>query len=131
MADIYGSWKNEMSFGGMTITTTQIIRPDGSFETHMNYPMGGDGRQSIYHYGTVEIGPTTMRISFERGKTEGSGSADPARNFPLRDFTAAEIDEAETLLDQDIPYTLDGDTLSMTVQSPAGPMEIAYTRQPE
>lgn len=131
MADIYGTWKNEMNFAGMSITTMQIIRDDGRYETHMNYPMGGDGRQTIYHYGTVEIGASSLRLQFGHGKTAGSGCADESKNFPLRDFTAAEADEAELLLDQDIAYTLDGDTLSMSVQSPAGPIDVVYTRMSE
>ncbi len=131
MSGIFGSWTNEMNFAGMSITTTQIIREDGSYETRMNYPLGGEGRQDIYHYGTAEIGQSSMRLRFHSGKTGGSGCADESKNFALRDFTSAEVDEAEALLDQDIAYTLEGDRLSMTVQSPAGPIEVVYTRQAE
>ncbi len=58
-------------------------------------------------------------------------SADPAQNFEMRDFTEAEHEEAAGLLAQEIPYVVDGDTLTTTVTAPGiGEMKIAYTRVP-
>ena len=129
MSGIHGVWKHEMVYGGASMVTVQTIREDGSYETHMVFPMGGGCRQHIFHYGHVEIGDTTLKLRFESGTTTMKGCEDASKNFESRGFTEAEINEAQTLLAQEIPYTVDGDTLTTTVQGPGGQMKIDYTRQ--
>ena len=58
-----------------------------------------------------------------------TGCADASKNFEMRDFTEAEVNEAETLLAQEIPYSVEGDTFTTTVQGPGGSMDVVYKRQ--
>jgi hypothetical protein len=58
-----------------------------------------------------------------------TGCTDPSRNFGTRDFTEAEIDEARRLLSQEIPYSVEGDSLMMKVSGPMGEMKVVYNRQ--
>ncbi|MCG8605219.1 hypothetical protein MJD09_09500 [bacterium] len=51
-------------------------------------------RLQIYHYGTVETGEGTLKLNFISGKTKMIGCEDPSKNFDLRGFTNAEVDEA-------------------------------------
>ena len=131
MSNIYGIWKHEMDYGGSSTVTTQTIRDDGSYETHMIYAMGGGCGQHIYHYGKLDVGEVSLRVNFESGETEMMDCEDPSRNFDRRGFTEAEIDEATSLLGQEIPYTVEGDRLTMTVKVPMGEMEVVYDRQAE
>ena len=131
MSGIYGIWKHEMAYEGSSTVTTQTIREDGSYQTHMVFTTGGGCQQHIYHYGTLEIGSTTLKLNFKSGKTEMKECEDLSKNFDTRDFTEAETHEAKSLLEQEIPYTVEGDTLTTRVSSPMGEMEVVYNRQVE
>lgn len=130
-SSVYGTWKNEMASGDSSVITTQTIREDGSYETHMIFPVGAGCRQHIYHYGEVTIGETTLQLTLASGKTAMTGCENGSQNFALRDLTRAELEEARRLLAQEIPYTVDDDTLTTTVNSPMGEMNVAYERQVE
>ena len=67
-------------------------------------------------------------MSIESGETEMRDCEDPSRNFDRRGFTEAEINEATSLLGQEIPYIVDEDRLTMTVKGPMGEMEVVYNR---
>lgn len=131
MSSIYGTWKHEMDYGGSSTVTTQTIREDGSYETHMIYAMDGGCRQHIVHYGKLDIGEVSLRVNFESGETEMRDCEDSSRNFDRRGFTEVEINEAKNLLRQEIPYTVDDDRLTMTVKGPMDEMEVVYNRQVE
>ena len=131
MSSIRGVWKHEASYGGRTVVTVQAIREDNTYETHMVFPSAGGCEQHVYHYGSVEVGDATLRLHFGSGKTKMTGCQDESKNFELRDFTEAEIDEAKTLLAQNIPFTVVDDTFTTTVKTPVGEMSIAYKRQVE
>lgn len=128
MSGIYGIWKNEMSFGDSSVVTTHTIREDGSYETHMIYGMGGGCRQHIFHFGKLDFDDASLRLSIESGETEMRDCEDPPRNFDRRGFTETEINEATSLLGQEIPYIVDDDRLTMTVKGPMGEMEVVYNR---
>jgi hypothetical protein len=116
---------------GSSSVTTQTLRDDGTYETHMIFAFDGGCEQHIHHYGTFEIGEATLQLSFDSGETSMTGCTDPSNNFDERDFTEAEIDEARGLLAQEIPYSVDGDSLVMTVRGPMGEMNVVYERQGE
>ena len=97
----------------------------------MIFSFGGGCEQHIHHYGTLEIGDDTLQLTFESGETRMTGCTDPSRNFDTRDFTEAEVDEARTLLAQEIPYSIEGDSLMMTVMGPEGEMKVVYNRSSE
>ena len=128
MSGIYGIWKNEMSFGDSSVVTTHTIREDGSYETHMIYATGGGCRQHIIHFGKLDFDDASLRLSIESGETEMRDCEDPPRNFDRRGFTETEINEATSLLGQEIPYIVDDDRLMMTVKGPMGEMEVVYNR---
>lgn len=131
MSTIHGVWRHEIGSGDSSVITTQTIRENGSYETHMSFSLGAGCRQHIYHHGKIRIGEATLKLTIESGKTEMTGCEDPSRNFDLRDFTAAEIEDAKGLLAQEIPYTVENDTLTTTVKGPMGQMEVVYERQVE
>lgn len=126
---VYGIWKHEMVDRDSSTVTIQTIREDGTYETHMIFYFDGGCEQHIHHHGTLQIGDATLNMSFESGETRMTGCTDPSKNFDTRDFTEAEIDEARTLLAQEIPYSIEGDSLVMTVRGPMGEMKIVYNRQ--
>lgn len=128
-SSVYGIWKHTMVDRGSSAVTVQTIRTDGTNETHMIYSFGGGCEQHIHHYGTIEIGDVTLKLNFEAGETSMRGCTDPSKNFDTRAFTEAEIDEARSLLAQEIPYSIEGDSLMMTVRGPMGEMKVAYNRQ--
>jgi hypothetical protein len=129
-ASIYGIWTHEMADRGSShAVMIQTIRDDGTYHTHMIFPFGGGCEQHIHHHGTIEIGEVTLTLTFERGETRMTGCTDPSQNFDMRGFTEAEIDEARSLLAQEIPYSLEGDALMMTVRGPMGEMKVMYHRQ--
>ena len=127
-SSVYGIWKHKMLDRGSSTVTIQTIRDDGTYETHMIFSFGGGCEQHIHHHGTLEIGDVTLKLSFESGETRMTGCTDPSKNFDTRDFTEAEIDEARSLLAQEIPYSIEGDSLMMTVRGPMGEMKVVYNR---
>lgn len=129
MSSVYGVWKHEMGSGDSSVITTQTIREDGSYETHMIFSLGAGCRQHVYHYGKIMIGEATLKLTLGSGQTEMTGCEDSSRNFDLRDLTSAEIEEARGLLAQEIPYTVEDDTLTTTLQGPMGQMNVVYERQ--
>lgn len=132
MSSIYGIWKHEMVSEGSSTVTTHTIREDGSYETHMIFAMGSGCQQHIYHHGKLDIGKATLRLNFDSGKTEMRECEEPAKNFGMRDFTEEETNEVISLLEQqEIPYTVEGDKLTMTVKGPTGEMKVVYNRQVE
>ncbi len=128
MSIIFGSWKNELMYGGTSVETTITVLDDGNYHTHMVYSMANGCRQHIHHYGTHEIRVKTIKLSFRTGNTEKSGCRDPTENFVLRDFTDAEINEAMSLLENEIAFSVNGENLTTTVTGPTGPMKIVYKR---
>ena len=132
MSSIHGVWKYETAYrGGASTVMIQTIREDGRYETHMVYPMVGGGRQDIFHYGRADVGAATLKLHFESGKTRMTGCEDASKNFEIRHFTEAETNEARTLLAQEIPYTVEGDTLTTIVKAAGGEMKVVYKRQVE
>lgn len=129
MSSIYGTWRNETASGDSSVITTQTIREEDSYETHMIFLFDAGCRQHIYHYGRISIGEATLKLTVESGKTEMTGCNDSAKNFDMRALTRAEIDEARSLLAQEIPYTIENDVLTTTVEGPMGPMDVVYKRQ--
>lgn len=129
MSSIYGIWKHETAAGESSVITTQTIREDGSYETHMIFVLGAGCRQHVYHYGRVMISEATLKLIFDSGKTEMTGCEDSSKNFDLRGFTSAEIEDARSLLAQEIPYTIENDTLTTTVKGPMGQLNVEYRRQ--
>jgi len=129
MANIYGTWKHEMASGESSVTTRQMIHEDGSYETHMIYVLENGCRQDIHHYGEVEIGGATLRLSLESGQTQMTRCTDSTNNFEVRDFTDEELEEARGILDQEIQYHVVGDTLKTVVRGPEGEVEVAYIRE--
>jgi hypothetical protein len=128
-SDVYGIWKHEMVDAGSSSVTTQTLRDDGNYETLMVFSFGGGCEQHIHHHGTFEMGEASLKLSFGSGETSMRGCADPSKNFDRRDFTEAEIDETRSLLAQEIPYSIDGDSLVTTVRGPTGEMKVVYERQ--
>lgn len=126
---VSGIWKHQMVDRGSSTVTIQTIRDDGTYETHMIFSFDGGCEQHIHHHGTLEMRDATLRLRFESGETRMTGCTDPSTNFDTRDFTAAEIDEARSLLAQEIPYAVEGDSLIMTVKGPMGEMKVAYNRE--
>jgi hypothetical protein len=126
---VHGIWKHEMVDRGTSTVTIHTIRDDGSYETHMVFAFADGCEQHIHHQGTIEIGDTTLTLDFQSGTTRMTGCTDPSRDFAMRDFTQAEIDETRGLLAQEIPYSMDGDALQMTVKGPMGALTVVYTRQ--
>lgn len=129
MSSVYGIWKHEMASGDMSVITTQIIREDGSYETHMIFRSGAGCEQHVHHYGEAVLGETTLKLALAAGRTEMKGCDDPSKNFELRDLTGTEMEEARGLLAREIPYVVESDTLTTTVEGPTGQMEAAYKRQ--
>lgn len=130
-SSVHGIWRYKMVDRGSSTVTTQTLRDDGTYETHMIFSFDGGCEQHIHHYGTFEIGEATLQLSFESGETSMTGCADPSDDFDKRDFTEAEIDEARSLLAQEIPYSIKGDSLVMTVTGPTDEMNVVYKRQGE
>lgn len=128
-SSVYGIWKHNIVDRGSSTVTIQTIGDDGTYETHMIFSCGGGCEQHIHHHGTIEIGDFTLKLNFESGETRKTGCADPSKNFDTRDFTEAEIEEARSLLAQEIPYSIEGDSLTMTVRGPMGEMKVVYDRQ--
>ncbi|HUF68508.1 MAG TPA: hypothetical protein VMM79_07605 [Longimicrobiales bacterium] len=128
-SSVDGIWKHKMVDRGFSTVTIQTIRDDGSYETHMIFSLDGGCEQHIHHHGTVEIRDAMLKLRFESGETRMTGCTDPSKNFDTRDFTQAEIDEARRLLSQEIPYSIEGDSLMMTVSGPIGEMKVVYNRQ--
>jgi hypothetical protein len=128
-SSVYGIWKHQVVDRGFSTVTIQTIRDDFTYETHMIFSLDGGCEQHIHHHGTLEIGDATLKLSFESGETRMTGCTDPSRNFDTRDFTEAEIDEARRLLSQEIPYSVEGDSLMMKVSGPMGEMKVVYNRQ--
>lgn len=127
-ASIHGIWKHKMVDSGSSTVTIQTIREDGTYETHMIFSFGDGCEQHIHHRGTFAIRGDTLTLSFESGQTRMTESTDPSRNVDTRDFTEAESDEARSLLAQEIPYSIEGDSLTMTVRGPMGEMKVVYSR---
>jgi hypothetical protein len=128
---VYGIWKHEAGEPGSSMVMIQTVRSDGTYETHMIYSFGGGCEQHIHHYGTLVVGDDALHLNFESGETRMTGCTDPSKNFATREFTQAEVDEARSLLAQAIPYSVEGDSLTMTVSGPEGEMKVVYKRQAE
>lgn len=128
-SSLHGIWKHEMGDRGSSAVIIQTICSDGTYETRMVFSLGGGCEQHIHHHGTIEIGDVMLKLNMESGETRTTGCEDRSRNFDTRDLTAAEIDEARNLLAEKIPYSIEGDSLTMTVTGPAGEMEVVYKRQ--
>lgn len=126
---IYGVWKHEIMDHGSRTVTTQTIGEDATYETHMIFAIGDGCQQHIHHFGTIEIRDGKLKLNFHSGQTKITGCQDPSRNVDLRDFNQAEIEEATALLAQEIPYSIEGDRLTITVSGPMGEIKIAYNRQ--
>ncbi len=128
MNALVGTWVNEMEMAGTRVTTTQVIRADDSYQTRMVYVLPGGATQTLVHEGTVAVGKTTFRPTFQSGRTAMSGAPLAAANFAERPFTDAEAAGTRAMLDQDIGYAVDGEVLTTTVQGPAGPMTVVYKK---
>ena len=126
---IYGIWQHTVVDRGSSTVTIQTIRDDGTYETRMIFSFGGGCEQHIHHHGTLEIGDNTLKLTFESGETRMTGCTDPSKNFDTRGFTEGEIDEARSLLAQEIPYSIEGNSLIMTVRGPEGEMKVVYNHQ--
>lgn len=126
---IYGVWKHEVGSPGSRTVTTQTIREDGTFETHMVFALGDGCEQHIRHSGTIKIGDGTLKLTLEAGETKMNGCEDPSKNFTLRPFSPAEVEETKAMLAQEIPYAVESDRLTTMVRGPSGKMEIVYERQ--
>ena len=131
MSSIYGIWKHNTKYAGLSISIVQTIREDDSYETHMVFAMGRGGRKHFYYYGTLEIGDTTIKPKLGSGKVEMVGCKNPSKNFSLRELTEAETREARNILEQEVPYTIEGDTFVTKSKGPLGKITIAYERQGE
>lgn len=129
MADLTGIWTSTMEAHGMRVETTHAVREDGGCQTRMVYEMPDGARRTILHDGVVEVSDATFRVHVHAGWTEVSGAPDPAENFEMRAFTPEEFEETKTMLDQNIGYAIEGDTLVTQVQGPGGAMEVRYQRQ--
>lgn len=126
---IYGVWKHEVGSSGSRTVTTQTIRDDGTFETHMIFALGDGCEQRIRQFGRVEIRDGTLKLTLEAGETGMTGCEDSSKNFDLRPFDEAEMEETRAMLAQEISYSVEGDRLTTTVRGPSGEMEIVYERQ--
>ena len=128
MSKLHGRWRNETLSGETFVVLTQTLRDDGTFETDMRYALADGCRQHVVQRGRYEASGGRLRLLFEGGETEMDGCADPARRFARRPFTEAEAQETAQMLDQEIVFAVDGDTLRTTVQGPEGSMDVEYHR---
>ena len=94
----------------------------------MVFALPGGGAQTVVHEGELDIGPDSFRARLIDGRTSVAGAAVPAMNHPERPFTEAERAQTLGLLEQSFPYSVDGDTLTTTAQSPVGEMTVVYHR---
>lgn len=125
MKSIFGEWQSSSEHG----SSTHVLDSNGTFQTHMIFPMGDGCKQHVSHFGRFVAEAGLLRLTFESGKTHMEGCAESAKNFSERDFNDAEIEETRGFLSQAIPFEVDGDTLTTTVEGPDGKMRVNYKRK--
>ncbi len=126
---LLGTWDHNATHEGRASRMTQTFYPDGRYRTDMAFALSGGCRQRIGHEGTVEIIDGRLHLAFERGTTQVDDCTDASANFAERPFTEEEEAETRAMLGQAIPFTVDGDTFTTSVEGPSGAMTVAYKRR--